>query len=159
MLIALLAVLGVNLIVIVVVLLAVLSRKRWVKRQPGAFQGAIRVADGEIEGLGPVFVPQRDPRHRQLGRATPGPPRRGQTARRSPRRRAGHDRKRNRRDRDEDRELVLTTSSVRRHRRRPARALLRSRNAGANARKVETCVHQSDRVMHGHPGSTRLLGR
>jgi hypothetical protein len=52
MLIALLAVLGVDLIVIVVVLVLVISRKRWVKRQPGAFHGAIRVADGELEGLG-----------------------------------------------------------------------------------------------------------
>jgi len=52
MLIALLAVLGVDLIVIVALLAAVISRKRWVKRQPGAFQGAIRVADGELEGLG-----------------------------------------------------------------------------------------------------------
>ena len=51
MLIALLAVLGVDLIVIVVVLGFVLSRKRWVMKQPGAFRGAIRVADGEIDGL------------------------------------------------------------------------------------------------------------
>ncbi len=36
MLIALLAVLGVNLVVIVVLLAVVLARKRWVKRQPGA---------------------------------------------------------------------------------------------------------------------------
>jgi hypothetical protein len=52
MLIALLAVLGVDLIVIVVLLASVISRKRWIKRRPGAFQGAIRVADGELEGLG-----------------------------------------------------------------------------------------------------------
>jgi hypothetical protein len=56
MLIALLAVLGVDLIVIVVLLAAVLSRKRWVKRQPGAFRGAIRVASGEIDGLGSRWV-------------------------------------------------------------------------------------------------------
>jgi Protein of unknown function (DUF2550) len=56
MLIALLAVLGVDLIVIVVLLAAVLSRKRWVKRQPGVFHGAIRVADGEVDGLGPKWV-------------------------------------------------------------------------------------------------------
>lgn len=55
MLIALLAVLGVNLIVIVVLLAGVFSRKRWVKRQPGAFRGAIRVADGEIDGLRPKW--------------------------------------------------------------------------------------------------------
>jgi hypothetical protein len=57
MLIALLAVLGVNLIVIVVILGVTLSRKRWVKRQPGAFHGAIRVADGEIDGLKPKWRP------------------------------------------------------------------------------------------------------
>ena len=51
MLAALLAVLGVDLIVIVVFSAFVLGRKRWVKRQPGAFRGAIRVAGGEVEGL------------------------------------------------------------------------------------------------------------
>src|SRR3954451_20567357 len=51
MLIALLAVLGVNLIVIVVLLALVLSRKRWVKRQPGSFHGVIRLSSGEIDGL------------------------------------------------------------------------------------------------------------
>jgi hypothetical protein len=52
MLIALLAVLGVDLIVIVVLLASVLARRRWVKRQPGAFQGAIRLSGGEVDGLG-----------------------------------------------------------------------------------------------------------
>jgi hypothetical protein len=56
MLIALLAVLGVNLIVIVVVLAIVLSRKRWVMRQPGAFRGAIRVTGGEVDGLRPKWT-------------------------------------------------------------------------------------------------------
>src|SRR4051794_3945155 len=51
MLIALLAILGVNLIVIAVLLVFVLSRKRWVKRQPGSFRGVIRVSHGEIDGL------------------------------------------------------------------------------------------------------------
>src|SRR5258708_39877624 len=51
MLIALLAVLGVDLIVIVVLLAAVLTRRRWVRHQPGAFEGAIRVAQGEVPGL------------------------------------------------------------------------------------------------------------
>jgi hypothetical protein len=51
MLIALLAILGVNLIVIVARLALVLSRKRWVKRQPGSFHGVIRVSSGEIDGL------------------------------------------------------------------------------------------------------------
>jgi hypothetical protein len=50
--IALLAVLGVDLIVIVVLLGVVLTRRRWVSHQPGAFKGAIRVADGEVSGLG-----------------------------------------------------------------------------------------------------------
>ena len=52
MLIGLLALLGVNLIVIVAFVAFVITRKRWVKRQPGAFHGAIRVSDGEIDGLG-----------------------------------------------------------------------------------------------------------
>jgi hypothetical protein len=51
MLIALLAVLGVDLIVIVLLLASVLLRRRWVSRRPGAFRGAIRVAEGEIDGL------------------------------------------------------------------------------------------------------------
>jgi hypothetical protein len=54
-LIALLAILGVNLIVIVVLLAAALSRKRWVKRQPGSFRGVIRVSGGEIDGLAPKW--------------------------------------------------------------------------------------------------------
>ena len=55
MLIALLAILGVNLIVIAVLLALVLSRKRWVKHQPGAFRGAIRVSSGETDGLRPKW--------------------------------------------------------------------------------------------------------
>jgi hypothetical protein len=55
MLIALLAVLGVNLIVLVVLGAGLVSRKRWVMRRPGAFRGAIRVASGEIDGLGPKW--------------------------------------------------------------------------------------------------------
>jgi hypothetical protein len=55
MVIALLAVLGVDLIVIVVLLGAVLIRRRWVSHQPGAFKGAIRVVDGEVSGLGPKW--------------------------------------------------------------------------------------------------------
>src|SRR3954466_1535432 len=51
MLIALLAVLGVDLAVVVVLVGFVLSRKRWVKRQPGSFRGVIRVSSGESEGL------------------------------------------------------------------------------------------------------------
>jgi hypothetical protein len=55
MLIALLAVLGVDLIVIVVIAAGVISRRRWISRQPGAFRGAIRVADGELHGFGPKW--------------------------------------------------------------------------------------------------------
>jgi hypothetical protein len=55
MLIALLAVLGVNLIVLVAFAAFVFARKRWVKRQPGAFRGAIRVVSGEIDGLRPEW--------------------------------------------------------------------------------------------------------
>jgi hypothetical protein len=51
MLIALLAVLGVDLIVVVALAAFVLGRKRWVKRQPGAFRGVIRVASGDVDGL------------------------------------------------------------------------------------------------------------
>ena len=52
MVIALLALLGVDLIVIVVLLGIMLSRRRWVSHQPGAFKGAVRVVDGEVPGLG-----------------------------------------------------------------------------------------------------------
>jgi Protein of unknown function (DUF2550) len=51
MLIALLAILGVNLIVVAVLLFSVLSRKRWVKRQAGSFRGVIRLSSGELDGL------------------------------------------------------------------------------------------------------------
>jgi hypothetical protein len=53
--IALLAVLGVDLIVIVAFPGVVLSRRRWVSHQPGAFKGAVRVVDGEVAGLGPKW--------------------------------------------------------------------------------------------------------
>ncbi len=55
MLIAVLALLGVDLVVIVVFLGFVLSRKRWVKGQPGAVRGAIRLAGGELEGISPKW--------------------------------------------------------------------------------------------------------
>ena len=51
MLIAQLAVLGVDLSVIIALMAIVLARKRWVSRQPGAFKGAIRVTEGEVPGL------------------------------------------------------------------------------------------------------------
>lgn len=52
MLIALLVLLGVDLIVVVALLVFVLGRRRWLKRQPGESSGAIRVVHGEVEGLG-----------------------------------------------------------------------------------------------------------
>jgi len=55
MLIALLAVLGVDLIVIVAFLAVVVTRKRWVAHQPGAFHGAIRVTSGDIDGFRPKW--------------------------------------------------------------------------------------------------------
>ena len=55
MLIALLAVLGVNLIALVAFAAVVISRKRWVKRRPGVFRGVIRVASGELDGLRPKW--------------------------------------------------------------------------------------------------------
>ncbi len=51
MVVATLLLLGVELIVIVVFVLVVLSRRRWLKRQPGYFVGAIRVSDGEVPSL------------------------------------------------------------------------------------------------------------
>jgi hypothetical protein len=55
MVIALLAVLGVDLIVIVVLLGVVLTRRRWVSHQPDAFKGAIRVVEAEVSGLRPKW--------------------------------------------------------------------------------------------------------
>ena len=55
MLIALLAVLGVDLITIVALIALVVARRRWLKRQPGEFVGAVRVSRGEIDGLSPKW--------------------------------------------------------------------------------------------------------
>jgi hypothetical protein len=55
MVIAVLALLGVNLVVIVVFLGSVLARKRWVNGQPGVFRGAIRLADGELDDIAPKW--------------------------------------------------------------------------------------------------------
>ena len=55
MLIALLIVLGVNIIVVAAFAVIVFGRRRWVKRQPGEFAGAIRVSSGEIHGLSPKW--------------------------------------------------------------------------------------------------------
>jgi hypothetical protein len=43
-------VLRVDLIVIVVFLGVILTRRPWVSHQPGAFKGAIRTADGAVSG-------------------------------------------------------------------------------------------------------------
>src|SRR5918993_3886848 len=61
MLIAFLALLGVDLIVLIVFVAFVLGRRRWVRSQAGAFPCAIRVAQGDIDGLGPKW-------HRGYGR-------------------------------------------------------------------------------------------
>jgi hypothetical protein len=52
MLIALLIVLGVDLVVVAAFVAFVLGRRRWLKRQPGEFAGAIRVSSGDVDGLG-----------------------------------------------------------------------------------------------------------
>ena len=49
--IALLIALGVDLAVVLAVAVFVLGRRRWLKRQPGEFAGAIRVSGGVVEGL------------------------------------------------------------------------------------------------------------
>ena len=55
MLIALLAVLGVDLIVLVIVAAIVVGRRRWLKRQAGEFFGAVRVTRGDVHGLKPAW--------------------------------------------------------------------------------------------------------
>jgi hypothetical protein len=50
-LIALLLVLGVDLTTVLALAALVLGRRRWLKRQPGEFAGAIRVASGDLAGL------------------------------------------------------------------------------------------------------------
>jgi hypothetical protein len=55
MLIALLAVLGVNLIVVAGLLVVVLARRRWVNHRPDVFPGAIRVTAGKHDGFGPKW--------------------------------------------------------------------------------------------------------
>jgi len=56
MLIALLVVLGVDLIVVGAFAAFVISRRRWLKRQPGTFVGAVRVSNGDIDGLRPEWT-------------------------------------------------------------------------------------------------------
>ena len=55
MLIALLVVLGVDLIVVAAFAAFVFGRRRWLKRQPGEFAGAIRVSSGDVDGLSPKW--------------------------------------------------------------------------------------------------------
>ena len=55
MVIALLALLGVDLVIIVVFVGLLLARKRWITRQPGTFRGAIRVIDGNLDSLSPKW--------------------------------------------------------------------------------------------------------
>jgi hypothetical protein len=55
MLIALLAILGVDLIVIVIFAAVVLGRRRWLKQQRGEFFGAVRVTRGDVHGLKPTW--------------------------------------------------------------------------------------------------------
>ena len=52
MVIALLAVLGVDLIVLVVFVGAVLARRRWVSHQPGSFKGVAHLTAGELHPFG-----------------------------------------------------------------------------------------------------------
>jgi hypothetical protein len=55
MLIAFLPLLGVDLVVLIVFATFGLGRRRWVRSGPGAFPCAIRVVQGEIDGLGPKW--------------------------------------------------------------------------------------------------------
>jgi hypothetical protein len=54
-LIALLAVLGVDLAVIVGVAAVLVSRRAWVSHQPGTFKGTIRVTGGDVPGFRPKW--------------------------------------------------------------------------------------------------------
>jgi hypothetical protein len=55
MLIGLLILLGVNLVVVAVFAVSVVGRRRWLRRQPGEFTGAIRVSSGTVDGLSPKW--------------------------------------------------------------------------------------------------------
>jgi hypothetical protein len=54
-LIALLIVLGIELIVIVAFVGLVVGRRRWLNQQPGEFAGAIRLTSGDVGGLSPKW--------------------------------------------------------------------------------------------------------
>lgn len=51
MVIAVLVLLGVDLVLIVGLLVVIIGRRRWLKRQPDELDGAIRVISGEVPGL------------------------------------------------------------------------------------------------------------
>jgi hypothetical protein len=53
MIIALLVLLGINLVVVVALLGLVLGRRRWVTRQPDVFRGVARGVSGEVHGFRP----------------------------------------------------------------------------------------------------------
>jgi hypothetical protein len=52
---SLLVALGVDLIVVVAFAGLVFGRRRWLKRQPREFAGAIRVSSGDVDGLSPKW--------------------------------------------------------------------------------------------------------
>ena len=52
---ALLVVLGVDLIIVVAFAALVFGRRQWLKRQPGEFAGAIGVSSGDVDGLSPKW--------------------------------------------------------------------------------------------------------
>jgi hypothetical protein len=54
-LIALLVVLGVDLVVVLAIAVLIIGRKRWLMKQPGEFTGVISVSSGEVDGLGPKW--------------------------------------------------------------------------------------------------------
>ena len=55
MLIAVLALLGVDLAVVVALATLVIGRRVWLKKQSGQFAGAIRVSSGDFDGLSPKW--------------------------------------------------------------------------------------------------------
>jgi hypothetical protein len=55
MVIALLLALGVPLIIVVAIAVVLVRRKRWLKRQPDVFVGAIRVSSGDVVDLKPKW--------------------------------------------------------------------------------------------------------
>jgi hypothetical protein len=55
-LIALLVVLGVDLVIVLALVLLVIWHNRWIQGQPGEFAGAMRVSSGEVKGLRPTWT-------------------------------------------------------------------------------------------------------